>query len=137
MTRLKIGSIAETTNVDQEIGVARPIGGGPPDWHVAIEKPEARDEQRQPCTEERRDYGNRQSRWRRTLFPLRNAAGAELLWQAGPRWPRHAPLLFPIVGRLKNGELRSAERSTTQHGFARDQRFEWLKREPASRVAAC
>ena len=40
------------------------------------------------------------------LCSLRNAEGLELLWQAGPAWPRHAPLLFPIVGRLKNDELR-------------------------------
>ena len=33
------------------------------------------------------------------LCSLRNEAGLELLWQAGPQWPRHAPLLFPIVGR--------------------------------------
>ena len=34
------------------------------------------------------------------LVSLRTAAGHELLWQAGPEWPRHAPVLFPIVGRL-------------------------------------
>lgn len=32
--------------------------------------------------------------------------GTEFIWQAGPAWPRHAPLLFPIVGRLANDELR-------------------------------
>ena len=68
------------------------------------------------------------------LCSLKNAAGTELLWQAGPQWPRHAPLLFPIVGRLKNDELRLRGKTyaMTQHGFARDQRFEWLEREPAS-----
>jgi galactose mutarotase-like enzyme len=40
------------------------------------------------------------------LCSLKNSAGLELLWQAGPEWPRHAPILFPIVGRLKNDELR-------------------------------
>jgi galactose mutarotase-like enzyme len=68
------------------------------------------------------------------LCSLRNEAGLELLWQAGPQWPRHAPLLFPIVGRLKNDELR--HRGTTypmtQHGFARDQRFEWGERDSTS-----
>lgn len=65
------------------------------------------------------------------LCSLRNAAGLELLWQAGPEWPRHAPLLFPIVGRLKNDELRHRGRTypMTQHGFARDCRFSWLERE--------
>jgi galactose mutarotase-like enzyme len=68
------------------------------------------------------------------LCSLKNAAGTELLWQAGPQWPRHAPLLFPIVGRLKNDELRLGGKTyaMTQHGFARDQRFEWLERKPAS-----
>ena len=68
------------------------------------------------------------------LCSLKNATGAELLWQAGPQWPRHAPLLFPIVGRLKNDELRVGGKTyaMTQHGFARDQRFEWLERQPAS-----
>jgi galactose mutarotase-like enzyme len=45
------------------------------------------------------------------LQSLRNADGHELLWQAGPQWPRHAPLLFPIVGRLKNDELRHQGKS--------------------------
>ncbi|MCA6106789.1 aldose 1-epimerase family protein [Bradyrhizobium cenepequi] len=68
------------------------------------------------------------------LCSLKNAEGLELLWQAGPEWPRHAPLLFPIVGRLKNDELRHKGKTypMTQHGFARDQRFEWVSREAAS-----
>lgn len=67
------------------------------------------------------------------LCSLRNAGGVELLWQAGAAWPRHAPLLFPIVGRLKNDELRHRGKTypMTQHGFARDSRFAWLEREPS------
>jgi galactose mutarotase-like enzyme len=37
------------------------------------------------------------------LISLKNQRGLELLWQAAPAWPRHAPILFPIIGRLKNG----------------------------------
>jgi galactose mutarotase-like enzyme len=64
------------------------------------------------------------------LCSLKNAQGLELLWQAGPQWPRHAPLLFPIVGRLKNDQLRHRGKiyPMTQHGFARDRRFEWVER---------
>jgi galactose mutarotase-like enzyme len=40
------------------------------------------------------------------LQSLKNADGHELPWLAGPQWPRYAPLPFPIVGRLKNDELR-------------------------------
>jgi galactose mutarotase-like enzyme len=64
------------------------------------------------------------------LCSLRSAQGLELLWQAGPAWPRHAPILFPIVGRLKNDELRHRGKiyPMTQHGFARDREFEWSER---------
>jgi galactose mutarotase-like enzyme len=66
------------------------------------------------------------------LCSLQNGHGLELLWQAGPEWRRHAPLLFPIVGKLKNDELRHRGKTykMTQHGFARDHRFEWIEREP-------
>ena len=67
------------------------------------------------------------------LCSLKNNEGLELLWQAGPQWPRHSPLLFPIVGRLKNDELhhRGKTYPMTQHGVARDHRFVWLEQEPA------
>ncbi|MBC8130777.1 MAG: aldose 1-epimerase family protein, partial [Rhizobiaceae bacterium] len=59
------------------------------------------------------------------LVSLRDASGDELLWQAGPEWPRHAPVLFPIVGRLAADTLRhdGQEYALTQHGFARDSTF--------------
>ncbi|AMA59719.1 aldose 1-epimerase family protein [Bradyrhizobium sp. CCGE-LA001] len=64
------------------------------------------------------------------LCSLTGGAGFEFVWQAGPEWPRHAPLLFPIVGRLANDELRHRGKSyrMTQHGFARDSRFAWAER---------
>lgn len=59
------------------------------------------------------------------------SGGTEFVWQAGPAWPRHAPLLFPIVGRLANDELlhRGKTYRMTQHGFARDSRFAWAARD--------
>src|SRR5262245_31231684 len=70
------------------------------------------------------------------LCSLKNEAGSELMWQAGPEWPRHSPLLFPIVGRLKNDELRHRGRvyPMTQHGVARDHDFEWVARDESSAV---
>jgi galactose mutarotase-like enzyme len=64
------------------------------------------------------------------LCSLKNGEGLELLWQAGPEWPRHAPILFPIVGRLKNDQLRDHGKTfpMTQHGFARDREFTWSER---------
>lgn len=68
------------------------------------------------------------------LCSLRDAEGAEMLWQAHPIWPRHAPVLFPIVGRLKNDTLRHQGKTyrLTQHGFARDRRFAWHARTATS-----
>ena len=68
------------------------------------------------------------------LCSLKTSAGLEFVWQAGAEWKRHAPLLFPIVGRLKNDTLhhRGKSYSLTQHGFARDRRFEWVDRARSS-----
>lgn len=56
---------------------------------------------------------------------LRARDGHELLWQAGDAWRRHAPILFPIVGRVPDDTVTVDGRAypLTQHGFARDQ--EW------------
>lgn len=41
-------------------------------------------------------------------------------------WNRHAPVLFPIVGKLKKNQtiINGKEYEMTQHGFARDLEFE-------------
>jgi len=61
------------------------------------------------------------------LHSLKTADGDELIWQADANyWGRHAPHLFPIVGRLANDTLKHNDKSytMTQHGFARDMLFE-------------
>lgn len=64
------------------------------------------------------------------MCSLKHKDGTEFVWQAGPAWARHAPLLFPIVGRLANDEMRHRGKTyrMTQHGFARDSRFVWAER---------
>lgn len=64
------------------------------------------------------------------MCSLMHADGTEFVWQAGPAWQRHAPLLFPIVGRLANDEMRHRGKTyrMAQHGFARDSRFTWVER---------
>ena len=50
----------------------------------------------------------------------------EVLWQADPAyWKRHAPVLFPNVGRHYNDtwRLNGKEYTSKQHGFARDSEF--------------
>ncbi len=59
------------------------------------------------------------------LCSFHGADGHEMMWQAGPAWPRHAPVLFPVVGRMKNDRLMHGGQNyrMTQHGFARDRLF--------------
>lgn len=68
------------------------------------------------------------------LVSLQDIRGFEFLWQAGPEWRRHSPVLFPIVGRLKGDQLRHRGQTypMTQHGFARDKPFVWAQRGPRS-----
>ena len=53
--------------------------------------------------------------------------GCERLWSADPAvWNRHAPILFPFVGKVIDGTYRLHGREyemKTQHGFARDLDF--------------
>ena len=53
----------------------------------------------------------------------------EVLWQADPAyWNRHAPILFPNVGRFYKDHYRINDREypAKQHGFARDSEFTCL-----------
>lgn len=50
----------------------------------------------------------------------------ELLWQGDKNvWARHAPVLFPFVGKLKENKFtyEGKDYSMPQHGFARDREF--------------
>jgi len=54
------------------------------------------------------------------------ADNLEYIWQADPQvWPRHAPVLFPIVGKVPDGKYSYQGKSyeMPQHGFARDLDF--------------
>ncbi|APR08482.1 Aldose 1-epimerase [Lentilactobacillus parabuchneri] len=60
------------------------------------------------------------------LTSVKDSEGIEYIWQADPTyWKRHAPILFPIVGRLKDNQYQFNSRTydMTQHGFARDHTF--------------
>jgi len=51
----------------------------------------------------------------------------EYLWDADPKyWPKHSPVLFPIVGALKENTYTYQGKSykLPRHGFAREVRFE-------------
>lgn len=62
-------------------------------------------------------------------------AGAEYLWQGDPKfWPRRAPVLFPIVGCLKNDEAMSAAGPVhlKRHGLARTNEHSIVERSESS-----
>lgn len=76
-----------------------------------------------------------------------NAKGAELIslisegrnyiWSANPQfWNRHAPILFPIVGTLKDNAyiFENNKYILSRHGFARDATFEIIRQEEALAV---
>ena len=61
------------------------------------------------------------------LCSVKNAAGTEYIWQADPAvWGRHAPLLFPVIARMRDGQYTHGGKvwNIASHGFARDSRFE-------------
>lgn len=63
--------------------------------------------------------------------------GQEYIWQANPKvWARHAPILFPFVGKLKDNTYHYKGRSYPmgQHGFARDKRFVLVSQDETSAV---
>jgi galactose mutarotase-like enzyme len=60
------------------------------------------------------------------ISSVKNKEGLEFVWQAKQEvWPRHAPVLFPIVGKLKDNtfSLNDQVYELSQHGFARDHEF--------------
>ena len=64
------------------------------------------------------------------------ASGREYMWNADPKyWKRTSPVLFPLVGGLKDGiyRLDGREYPMGQHGFARDMEFK-LKSQVAHEI---
>ncbi|MDY2939188.1 MAG: aldose 1-epimerase family protein [Fusicatenibacter sp.] len=56
--------------------------------------------------------------------------GREAVWTADPAfWNRHAPVLFPFVGKVNGGFYthKGVKYPMGQHGFARDKEFECLE----------
>lgn len=59
------------------------------------------------------------------LKSVQNQEGFEFIWQAEEIWPRSAPILFPVVGTLKNHQYQfmGKKYAMNHHGFARDSEF--------------
>ncbi len=69
------------------------------------------------------------------LFSLKNDQNKEYIWEGNPEfWGKHSPILFPIVGTLKNNSYRynGEEFQLNRHGFAREMEFELIKKTDES-----
>lgn len=63
------------------------------------------------------------------LCSLKNTLNTEYIWEANPDfWGKHSPVLFPIVGTLKNNsfDFDGKKYHLSRHGFARDMQFELI-----------
>lgn len=68
---------------------------------------------------------------------IQNDTGIEYLWQGDPEyWGRQSPILFPIVGRLKEDQYtyQNNTYSLNQHGFARDKVFQIVSQTDSEAV---
>lgn len=60
---------------------------------------------------------------------LANDTQKEYIWEGNPEyWGKHSPVLFPIVGTLKNNsfQIDNTSYQLARHGFARDMNFELI-----------
>jgi len=69
------------------------------------------------------------------LFSLKNHENQEYIWEGNPSfWGKHSPILFPIVGTLKNNSYNyeGKEYQLSRHGFAREMEFKLVKQSESS-----
>lgn len=69
------------------------------------------------------------------LFSLADNQNNEYMWNGDPNfWPKHSPILFPIVGSLKNDNyiFNQKEYQLSRHGFARDMEFLLIEKTESS-----
>ena len=66
-----------------------------------------------------------------------SSSSLEYIWKGDPDiWARHAPILFPIVGKLVDDQytMDNTTYHLGQHGFARDMEFRLVEQQPDSLV---
>jgi len=65
------------------------------------------------------------------LVSFKDTENREYIWDADPKyWAKHSPILFPIVGTLKNNHYtyNGIQYTLSRHGFARDMNFELIEK---------
>lgn len=65
------------------------------------------------------------------LCSLKDNTKRNYIWEGNPAfWGKHSPVLFPIVGTLKNNTFyhNDTEYTLSRHGFARDMEFQLVEK---------
>jgi galactose mutarotase-like enzyme len=71
------------------------------------------------------------------LISLKNKSNREYIWEGNPNyWGKHSPILFPIVGSLKNNSYcyNNVVYNLPRHGFAREMDFDVIKKTDSTVV---
>lgn len=69
------------------------------------------------------------------LCSLKDNLNKEYIWNGNPNfWGKHSPVLFPIVGTLKNNTYQhnNSEFHLSRHGFAREMEFKLIEKQENS-----
>jgi galactose mutarotase-like enzyme len=69
------------------------------------------------------------------LCSLKDNSNTEYIWGGNPEfWGKHSPILFPIVGTLKNNSYHynGKDYQLSRHGFAREMNFELIDKQENS-----
>ena len=69
------------------------------------------------------------------LCSLKDNLNKEYIWEGDPEfWGKHSPILFPIVGTLKNNsfDYDGKKYHLSRHGFAREMEFELIEKKENS-----
>jgi galactose mutarotase-like enzyme len=69
------------------------------------------------------------------LCSLKDISNKEYIWNGNPTfWGKHSPVLFPIVGSLKDNsyEYDNVQYQLSRHGFAREMEFELIDKQENS-----
>ncbi|PVX47339.1 galactose mutarotase-like enzyme [Flavobacterium sp. 103] len=69
------------------------------------------------------------------LCSLKDNSNKEYIWSGNPEfWGKHSPVLFPIVGTLKDNSYQhdNIQYHLSRHGFAREMEFELIDKQETS-----
>lgn len=73
------------------------------------------------------------------LFSIKDKENKEYMWEGNPEfWGKHSPILFPIVGALKNDtyQYNGKDYQLSRHGFAREMEFNLIEKSATKAVFA-